>query len=80
MYIDVNAKACKCNACGHTWIPRSNNPQPERCAKCKSPYWNRTRGVHLESTPKGNTVKAAAGGNSSGIASVDGLGRLDDLE
>ena len=28
-----------CQRCGHAWIPRT--PQVLRCARCKSPYWNR---------------------------------------
>ena len=28
-----------CGRCGHTWRPRRGKPL--RCAKCKSPYWNR---------------------------------------
>jgi len=29
---------CTCEVCRHTW----ESPQiPTRCAKCKSPYWNR---------------------------------------
>ena len=34
-------EACKCNVCKHVWFPRSDNPDPVSCAKCKTPYWNR---------------------------------------
>lgn len=33
-----------CTRCGHTWTARSKE-LPLRCAKCKSPYWNRERGA-----------------------------------
>jgi DNA-directed RNA polymerase subunit RPC12/RpoP len=32
----------KCTRCGHEWLPRSVE-KPERCAKCKSPYWDKPR-------------------------------------
>ena len=32
----------KCLRCGHEWHPKSNR-RPVRCAKCKSPYWDRER-------------------------------------
>jgi len=36
---------CKCLRCGHTWWPRGNwrtqNFVPIRCAKCRSPFWNK---------------------------------------
>lgn len=31
--------SCHCLRCDHTWI--SDNIHPVRCAKCKSPYWDR---------------------------------------
>lgn len=30
----------KCKRCGHIWIPRKEEI-PQRCGKCKSPYWNK---------------------------------------
>jgi predicted Zn-ribbon and HTH transcriptional regulator len=32
--------AYTCLLCGHTWHPRTEE-RPLRCARCKSPYWNR---------------------------------------
>ena len=37
----------RCNVCGHNWNPRdpkhtAANP-PRCCAKCKTPYWERTK-------------------------------------
>lgn len=31
----------KCQRCGNTWIPRTENPK--NCPKCHSPYWNKPR-------------------------------------
>jgi len=40
--IMVRMIRCKCNRCGHHWIPRKDGI-PVICPKCKSPYWeNRT--------------------------------------
>ena len=33
-----------CLRCGHEWHPKSNR-RPVRCARCKSPYWDRERQV-----------------------------------
>jgi hypothetical protein len=33
-------RPCVCFRCGNEWWPRQLQP-PQRCAKCKSPYWNR---------------------------------------
>ena len=37
----IKVEACKCNKCGHVWLPRESNPNPIACAGCKSPYWDR---------------------------------------
>lgn len=37
-----------CQRCGHTWYPR-RELVPLRCAKCKTPYWDRVR---KEATPR----------------------------
>ena len=29
----------KCFRCGHKWVPRQENYEPEICPSCKSPYW-----------------------------------------
>src|SRR5579862_400751 len=34
---------CRCDRCGHEWIPRDLDQDPIACAKCHSPYWNRPR-------------------------------------
>ena len=33
----------KCIRCGHEWTPRKRGHVIERCPRCKSPFWNRTR-------------------------------------
>lgn len=32
-------RSCTCLRCGNFWWPRGLN-KPQRCAKCKSPYWS----------------------------------------
>lgn len=39
MKIKVNKLECK--RCGHKWIARKDEVMV--CAKCHSPYWNRTK-------------------------------------
>lgn len=31
---------CKCNRCGHRWLPENPKKLPKRCAKCKATWWN----------------------------------------
>lgn len=45
--IMLTVSGFKCERCGHKWIPRNKQLEPEVCPKCKSPYWNRPK-------PKGN--------------------------
>lgn len=35
----VTATLCRCTRCDHQWVARV--PQPGRCAKCRTPYWNK---------------------------------------
>jgi hypothetical protein len=37
-------KGWKCLRCGWEWVPRSKE-EPELCAKCRTPYWNKPRRV-----------------------------------
>lgn len=41
--IPITMMGFKCERCGHEWIPRDSDHEPETCPKCKSPYWNRPR-------------------------------------
>lgn len=34
----ITVDACKCDKCGHVWLPEKG--EPERCAKCKRFGWN----------------------------------------
>lgn len=42
--IEITKKGYKCERCGHTWIPKSDE-EPVTCPKCKSAYWNKPRKV-----------------------------------
>src|SRR5205814_370507 len=33
----------RCERCGHEWLPKGRDREPEVCPRCKSPYWNRPR-------------------------------------
>ena len=40
----VQIKAYKCDVCSHIWISRDRQREqlPIACAKCESPYWNKS--------------------------------------
>lgn len=40
----IQMEACRCERCGHEWIPRGEE-LPVICPKCKSARWNRPRKV-----------------------------------
>lgn len=55
----VKAFACRCERCGYEWQAAE---KPDRCAGCRSPYWNVKRGVLRRGRPKsGRTGKAGRG-------------------
>lgn len=40
----IQIQGFKCDVCGHIWISRNRETKqlPIACAKCKSPYWNKS--------------------------------------
>ncbi len=36
----VLISGCKCERCGHEWVPRGEFGSTRVCPKCKSPYWD----------------------------------------
>jgi DNA-directed RNA polymerase subunit RPC12/RpoP len=32
-----------CSRCGHEWPQRKTDGKPIRCAKCRSPYWDKDK-------------------------------------
>ena len=38
--VEIKSEGFLCERCGHEWVPRDINREPEVCPKCKSPYWN----------------------------------------
>jgi PHP family Zn ribbon phosphoesterase len=34
-----------CERCKHKWVSGDQDNRPAVCPKCKSPYWDRERGV-----------------------------------
>lgn len=51
----TKATICTCSRCGHEWITRLNGKAPIRCAKCRSPYWDKPRQPKKESKPLDKT-------------------------
>jgi transcription initiation factor IIE alpha subunit len=41
----VKQQQLVCERCKHKWVPRGQVNKPTVCPKCKSPYWDRERGV-----------------------------------
>ena len=40
----------RCLRCGYIWATRAGNSNPKRCARCKSPYWDKPRKVSAQET------------------------------
>jgi len=51
----ITVDACKCDLCGHVWLPEKG--EPERCAKCKRFGWN------AGEKPKGEKIVRTTGKN-----------------
>jgi DNA-directed RNA polymerase subunit RPC12/RpoP len=47
----ITLKGYKCERCGHTWVPVSEE-RPRVCPKCKSPYWDKPRSADWEKRVK----------------------------
>jgi type IV secretory pathway VirB2 component (pilin) len=45
MAFPTSISGCRCERCGHEWVPRIAGVDPCICPKCKSPYWNRPRPI-----------------------------------
>lgn len=57
-----NGSTLHCKRCGHSWLPRTDNPQ--KCPKCGSYRWN---------VPKGETIRHVMVSETSSILDVDTL-------
>lgn len=42
MITTMEVTVCQCEVCGHGWHPKPDTI-PARCARCKSPAWNRDK-------------------------------------
>lgn len=56
-----------CKRCGHSWAPRVPNPQT--CAKCRSPYWNIERKRRTPASPE--AIDAALAGMRDDLAGLE---------
>jgi hypothetical protein len=58
--VNVTERGCRCDRCGHEWIPHDINRLPKVCPKCISAYWNtprRKQQVRGSSGSRGSSVK-----------------------
>jgi hyperosmotically inducible periplasmic protein len=39
----LRVEGCRCERCGHEWVPRRGAKPPKVCPRCKSPYWDTPR-------------------------------------
>jgi hypothetical protein len=53
----INVWTCACERCGHGWTS-TGEKAPERCASCKSRYWDVPRGT-LKRGPKPREAQGA---------------------
>ena len=53
---EVTRKIWKCDRCDHEWLSRDGDT-PLRCARCKSPYWNKPRNKILSKNIKTSKIK-----------------------
>jgi uncharacterized OB-fold protein len=44
---EVRLLGYKCERCYHVWVPRILSRKPTICPACKSPYWDKRRGVRV---------------------------------
>ena len=51
--------ACKCDRCGHAWI--AEGEKPKRCAKCKSPAWDKVPNAQVNGGRKPGVADEVSG-------------------
>ena len=54
----LTVKAVQCERCGHEWPTRLEHPV--RCARCRSPYWNKPKGGNAAGAQSVPAVKPVA--------------------
>ena len=42
--VQITVWGFRCERCNHEWAPRGQ-VEPRVCPRCKSPYWNRPKGI-----------------------------------
>jgi len=45
-FVVIKMYTHQCKRCGGSW--KSENPNPLRCGKCKSPYWGKERKEEIQ--------------------------------
>lgn len=58
----VQIEGNECLVCGHVWYSRGGRPL--RCAKCRSPYWDREKSVGREPRRADGAVRRRAGNHA----------------
>ena len=63
----IEVRACKCEVCGHVWLPETFEPIPVRCPSrlCRSTRWNangaRSAAAHIKEATAASAVLDAVG-------------------
>ncbi len=39
--VPITIMGCRCERCGHEWVPRDPEREPRVCPKCNSMHWDR---------------------------------------
>lgn len=63
----VTIQGFKCSACGHVWHSRKEE-KPLRCARCRSPYWDRERISGVSDLQRGRVAETVDVAHVEGTA------------
>ena len=63
-YVKLNGYMCE--RCFYVWAPKFQDaPEPKRCPKCSSQYWNTPRRKYVEARPNGAPRKRRPQGKAA---------------
>ena len=65
-YVKLNGYMCE--RCFYVWAPKFQDaPEPKRCSKCSSQYWNTPRRKYVEARPNGMPRKRKSQARRDGM-------------